>query len=125
MTVLGKADGWTTVKSNGKRKEKRVVPREVKILLEELKKSHGKRYGGYILKEKKVTGEGSGKGDVVEATESELIKNLWSELSKKKCAPKFIRLKKEGQEKSSYNYIRGPDGSRGRKCRRLVGRTER
>jgi len=74
-----------------------VVPREIKILLEETQKSHGKRYGGYILKEK-VTGEGSGKGEVVEATESELIKNLWSELSKKKCAPKFIRLKKVGQD---------------------------
>jgi len=52
MTVTGKADGWTTVRSNGKRKEKRVVPREVRILLEEIQKSHGKKYGGYILKEK-------------------------------------------------------------------------
>jgi len=151
MSIQRKTDEWTTVRRNGKKckKEKGVVPKEVKILLEETQKARGKKYGGYILRMSKAGGEGSVNTEVVEVTEADLIKNLWNELSKKKCAPKLKRLKKVGRdklyvepenadtikllqnasfdllrEKSSYNNLRGRDRSRGRWCRRSVGEAE-
>lgn len=65
------------------KKEKRLVPKEVKILLGETQKARGKKYRGYILKARKESSDGSGNGKVAEVTEAELLKNLWTEISKK------------------------------------------
>jgi len=93
---------WTTVKRKVKRKssQKRVVPDEVRMLLEETKKARENKHGGYVLSWSPKREEKSEEPKVTsEVTEAQMIKNLWDELAKKKCAPKFKRLKKVGKDR--------------------------
>lgn len=82
-----------------RKKEKRVVPEEVRILLEEKKKTRAKKYGGYILRVGQIGEEGPGKPRAAEATEAEMVKTLWDVLSRKKCAPVMRKIKKVGRDK--------------------------
>ncbi|KAE9521654.1 hypothetical protein AGLY_017950 [Aphis glycines] len=94
-----KAAEWTTVKRKEKKKKskssKRVVPNEVRILFEETQKVREKNQGGYVLNWAPSGKEGSERPKVApEATEVQIIKNLWEVLSKKKCVLRFRKLKK-------------------------------
>ncbi|CAH1731123.1 unnamed protein product [Aphis gossypii] len=97
-----KAAEWTTVKKKERKKksQKRVVPNEVRILLEEIQKARDNKHGGYVLNWAPKRDEGSEKPKVTsEVTEAQMIKNLWDELAKKKCAPRLKRLKKVGKDR--------------------------
>ncbi|KAE9525680.1 hypothetical protein AGLY_014207 [Aphis glycines] len=98
-----KTSEWTTEKRKDRKRnksKKRVVPDEVRIFLEETQKARENKYGGYVLNWAPKIEEGSEKPKVTpEVTEAQMIKNLWEVLSKKKCAPRFKRLKKVGKDR--------------------------
>lgn len=97
-----KTEEWTTVKRKEKRKksQKRVVPDEVRMLLEETQKARENKHGGYVLSWSPKREEESEEPKVTsEVTEAQMVKNLWDELAKKKCAPRFKRLKKVGKDR--------------------------
>ncbi|XP_050064894.1 uncharacterized protein LOC126553825 [Aphis gossypii] len=70
------------------------------MLLEETQKARENKHEGYVLSWSPKREEESEEPKVTsEVTEAQMVKNLWDELEKKKCAPRFKRLKKVGKDR--------------------------
>lgn len=69
ITAMPKKTERTTLEGRKKqRKENRVVPRELKILLKETKNAQSKKYRSFVLRERRKWGEKSAEAKVAELT---------------------------------------------------------